>query len=436
MKIWIGLAGAVLFLLFARSSFGLECTLAETVAATEAAADRGAGDKGAADKAKALDAEARAPKKSGAVSESQAGMLVKVNARLAQVANMAPQLRLCDTGEAQAAAHPAGIIFLFPGMLKLIGSDENLAAFVIGHEIGHLLARHALQPGAVNQGGAPGTALAGNQNDPESGRDGSGALIGRQASDALATRFSRNLDAEADDIGYRTILRAGFEPGSVLKAATRMIAHSQESNRAADFFGSHPGWDERLAILERVVAEESSRRRLVVAAGEQAAANERFGTVAAELVAAKKSRALRAHVTDWLGQLPESGAAWYYKGLQLQMSRSSKRNVLDAFEKAVTYDPELANAWVSLCVALFQADHKSESASCSRNIKSSEGLDKFRAATGPTLTIVGGFNGPPPLLYVARDASGGRILTNDAGVLKSRGLPLTPMPPEWKRLGN
>ena len=215
-----------------------------------------------------------------------------------------------------------------------------------------------------------------------------------------------------------------------------MIAYSQEGNRLSGYFSSHPGWGERLAVLERVVADETHRRNLIAAAKEQAEVNDRLSAIADELVASKKVKALASHVADWLRQIPESGVAWYYKGVQLQMSRSSKGLALDAFEKALTYNPELADAWVSLCVGLFQEGYKLESASCSRNIKDMDSLDEFHSKTEPPLVFVGGFNALPPPLYIARDANGSRILTNDAGVLNSRGLPLTPMPPYWKRLPN
>jgi len=249
-------------------------------------------------------------------------------------------------------------------------------------------------------------------------------------------KFSRNLELQADQIGYQLILAAGFDPAGAVKAAKLMIAYSQEGNRPSGFFSSHPGWDERLALLERVVAQETKRRRLIEAAKEQAEANDRFSAIADELVALKKTKVLAIYVADWLRQIPESGVAWYYKGLELQMSGASKGRALDAFEKAVTYNPELARAWVSLCIGLFQAGYKVESANCSRNIKYTGSLDEFRSKTEPPLLFVGGFNVLPPPLYVGRDANGSRILTNDPAILKGRGLPATPMPPSWEPLPN
>ena len=414
----------LLLLLLMRSSFGIECSLAETRA----------GNQGEADKTKVAATKVDAAKGDSPASGNQMNMLISVNNRLAKVALLSPQLIICDVDEIQALADPAGYIVLTRGILKLIEADENVAAFIIGHEFAHLVLRHSMQQAIQDQRAVETGAAVGTQYERESGRVGVGVLVERQVAAALSAKFSRNQESEADQTGYQMILAAGFDPNGAVKATKLMIAYSQEGNRPSGYFSSHPGWGARLAVLERVVVNETHRRKLIAAAKEQAEANDRFSAIADELVASKKAKALALHVADWLRQIPESGVAWYYKGVQLQMSRSSKGLALDAFEKAVTYNPELADAWVSLCVGLFQEGYKLESASCSRNIKYMDSLDEFHSKTEPPLAFVGGFNVLPPPLYIGRDANGSRILTNDEGVLKSRDLPLTPMPPYWKRL--
>jgi len=407
-----------------RSSFGTECSSAETRAADQR------------EKTKVAAAKVDATKGDHPVSGNQMDMLISVKNRLAKVALMSPQLIICDGDEIQAEAHPAGYIILYGGILKLIEADENVAAFIIGHELAHLVLRHSMPQGIQIQRAVEAGAAAGTQYERESGRQGVGVLVGRQAVAALLGKFSRAQESEADQTGYQLILMAGFSPSGAVKAAKLMIAYSQVGNFPSGFFSSHPGWGERLAVLERVVADETRRRNLIAAAKEQAETNGLFSAIADELVASKKAKALALHVADWLRQIPESGVAWYYKGVQLQMSRSSNGLALDAFEKALTYNPELADAWLSLCTGLYQEGYKLESASCSRNIRDRESLDEFHSKTEPPLAFVGGFNALPPPLYIGRDANGSRILTNDEGVLKSRDLPLTPMPPYWKRLPN
>lgn len=426
MKMWIRLICTLLLLLLMRSSFG-DCSPVETLIANQGGDGK---TKIAATNATNIDAS----KGDTPAPENQLNMLVRVKNRLAQVARLSPQLIICNSDKLGAFANPAGFIILTSGILKLIDADENVAAFIIGHEISHLVLGHSMKQAIENQRAAETGAVAGPLYERESGRVGAGVLFERQLTDAIAMKFSRSQESEADQTGYQMILAAGFDPNGAVKATKLMIANSQEGNRSLGYFSSHPGWGDRLAVLERLVAVETNKHKLVVAAKEQAEANDRFSAIADELIASRRVKALASYVADWLRQIPESGVAWYYKGVQLQMARSSKGLALDAFEKALTYNPELADAWVSLCIGLFKEGYKLESASCSRNIRDMDSLDEFHSKTEPPLAFIGGFNALPPALYISRDANGSRIFTNDAGVLNSRGLPLTMMPPNWKRL--
>lgn len=415
----------LLLLLVMRSSFGA-CSPVETLLANQ----------GGGDRTKIATTKIDAPKGDAVASENQLSMLVGVENRLAKVALRKPRLMICDQDDIQATAFSAGpgYIALYGGILKLIGADENVAAFIIGHELSHLLLGHSMKQAIENQRAAETGAAVGPQYERESGRVGAGVLLERQLTAALAMRFSRSQESEADLTGYQMMVMAGFGPAGAVKAIKLLIAYSEEGNRPSGYLDDHPGLGERLVVLERLVADETKRRNFIAAAKDQAEVNAQFSAIGDELIASKRVKALASHVRDWLRQIPQSGVAWYYKGLQLQMSRSSKGLVLDAFEKAVTYDPELADAWVSLCVALFEEGYKFESASCSQNIKFTDLLDEFHDKTQPPLLFVGGLNGLRPDLYIARDTNGSRILTDDAGVLKSRGLPVTSMHPDWKRL--
>jgi len=417
----------VLLLLLARGSLGA-CSPIGVLLATQ-----GRGDKAAitATKADVLSGERPA-------AENQLSMLVRVENRLAAVALLKPQLMICSEDEVQAEAVAGagglGYIALYSGLLKIIGADENVAAFVMGHEIGHLIRGHSRKQAVANEVAAEAGAAAGPEYERESGRVGAGVLFERQLTAALAMKFSREQESEADETGYQMMVQAGFDPAGAVKAIKLMIAYTAEGNRPSGYLDDHPGLGVRLAALERLAAVDINRRKWIAAAQEQAEANDRFSAIADDLVASKKEKALASHVADWLRQMPESGVAWYYKGVQLQMSGSSKGAALDAFEKAVTYDPQFTEAWVSLCVALYQEGYKLESANCSRNIKFRNSLDKFDSETEPPVLFVGGFSALPPPFYIGRARDGSRIITNDKGVLKGRGLPLTPMPPDWEPL--
>ena len=112
---------------------------------------------------------------------------------------------LADERTAGAFALPGGQIFLTSGLLAKLRNDGELAG-VLGHEIGHVVARH----GAEHLAGARNAVLARyDPNDPASRRNPAvAALVGQ----LTHLRFSRGDELEADRIGVRLMSEAGYDP--------------------------------------------------------------------------------------------------------------------------------------------------------------------------------------------------------------------------------
>jgi len=112
---------------------------------------------------------------------------------------------LADERTAGAFALPGGQIFLTSGLLAKLGNAGELAG-VLGHEIGHVVARH----GAEHLASARTAALARyDPNDPASRRNPAvAALVGQ----LTHQRFSQRDELEADRIGVRLMSEAGYDP--------------------------------------------------------------------------------------------------------------------------------------------------------------------------------------------------------------------------------
>jgi predicted Zn-dependent protease len=112
---------------------------------------------------------------------------------------------LADERTAGAFALPGGQVFLTSGLLAELRNDEQLAG-VLGHELGHVVARH----GAEHLAGARTAVLARyDPNDPASRRNPAiAALVGQ----LISLRFSRKDEIEADRIGVRLMSEAGYDP--------------------------------------------------------------------------------------------------------------------------------------------------------------------------------------------------------------------------------
>lgn len=164
------------------------------------------------------------------------------------------QITILDTPMINAFALPGGYTYVTRGLLALANSEAEVAA-VIGHEIGHVTARHSAQrhTAAVGTGLATsvlgaviGQKIGGNQkvvND----------LLNLGGRAALAG-YSRGQEYEADDIGVKTIAKAGYKASAAAEFLASMERESQfQANRkerdrpvGSDWFATHPNTQERV----------------------------------------------------------------------------------------------------------------------------------------------------------------------------------------------
>ncbi|MBW2244069.1 MAG: M48 family metalloprotease [Deltaproteobacteria bacterium] len=162
--------------------------------------------------------------------------------------------RVVDTAEPNAFALPGGYIFLSRGLIALANSEDELAC-VIGHEIGHIAARHTARrltvaaPFAIV--GIPG-AILGMLNKTLGAVVSAPARLG--GSLALAPH-SRAQERQADRLGMQLAAAAGWDPDAladVLVTLEREDEARRGEPRKTDFFDSHPSTPDRLSSLEGI----------------------------------------------------------------------------------------------------------------------------------------------------------------------------------------
>ena len=152
-----------------------------------------------------------------------------------------------------AYAFPGGSIAVTRGILLKLNNEAELAA-LLGHEIGHVNARHAasqMSKGIMAQLALAGAAAA--VGVAAGGAAGEvAASLGMLGAGALLASYSRDNEREADALGMEYTVRSGYSPdGMVGLMAMLNSLHKGQPSSAEMLFSTHPMSDERYASMQQ-----------------------------------------------------------------------------------------------------------------------------------------------------------------------------------------
>ena len=139
-----------------------------------------------------------------------------------------------------AFALPGGFIFIAPGLVELAEKNSDELAFVIGHEMAHVIRRHAIDR-ILSQKALSMASLA-----TPTGRAVAPWLrsVGMQW---LEKAYSREQEFEADVLGSRLAQVAGFDPRGALRMLERFrsLDGSSDPLGLSAYLSTHPPIDDR-----------------------------------------------------------------------------------------------------------------------------------------------------------------------------------------------
>jgi predicted Zn-dependent protease len=161
-----------------------------------------------------------------------------------------------DSPKVNAFVLPGGRVGFFRGLMELAGSDDELAA-VMGHEGGHVVARHAAERVSQQLALQAGVTLAsialqgefGEHADDIAGALGTGALYG------VILPYSRQHEFEADRLGVGLMASAAYAPQGALAFWSKMLTNSDGQAQLPALLSTHPANGERLAALQAEIAK-------------------------------------------------------------------------------------------------------------------------------------------------------------------------------------
>ncbi len=168
--------------------------------------------------------------------------------------------KVVDDPTVNAFALPGGFIYVTRGILAHLNSEAELAG-VLGHEIGHVTARHSVSQMSRQQlqqiGLGVGMAVSSDLR-----RVGDVLAGGLQL---LDLKYSRGDESQSDELGMRYMTRAGYDPNALKGVFQTLGLVSGGSGRVPEWRATHPEPENREAKITELIAatgEDYSRYRV------------------------------------------------------------------------------------------------------------------------------------------------------------------------------
>jgi predicted Zn-dependent protease len=166
--------------------------------------------------------------------------------------------KVVQENQLNAFCLPGGKVVVYTGILPVCYNDAGLAT-VMGHEIGHALARHGSERMAQQQLVKLGqAAVASSFGDMDfASQQRLMSILSAGANVGILLPFSRKHESEADKIGLYLMAIAGYDPTEAAAFWLRMQAAAEKmgGQRPPEFLSTHPGSERRAADL-RIWANE------------------------------------------------------------------------------------------------------------------------------------------------------------------------------------
>jgi len=161
---------------------------------------------------------------------------------------------LGDTQTINAFALPGGQVFITQALLHKLTTRGQLAG-VLGHECGHVIARHSAQQLAkqqLTQGLTGAAALA--TYDPNNPSTRNTAAVAAAIGSLVNLKFSRTDESEADKWGVKLISEAGYDPRAML-GVMEILKREAGRGHQPEFLSTHPDPGNRLEKIKKNIAE-------------------------------------------------------------------------------------------------------------------------------------------------------------------------------------
>lgn len=165
------------------------------------------------------------------------------------------QVRIIVNPTLNAFAYPNGILYVHTGLLARAETEAQIAT-ILSHEIIHAVRRH----GYLHQRQVRTTTdMAATFTV---GTLGLGGLIGGIGALAAVSGYSKDIEREADRMGFDLYVKAGYDPATAVTIFQLLADEARRTKtKNSFFFGSHPRLEERIASYKTLIDGIPAGRR-------------------------------------------------------------------------------------------------------------------------------------------------------------------------------
>ncbi|HLO28084.1 MAG TPA: M48 family metalloprotease [Anaerolineales bacterium] len=157
---------------------------------------------------------------------------------------------LADPQTINAFALPGGQVFITRALFDKLQTEGELAG-VLGHEIGHVIARHSAEQIAKTQltEGLTGAAVIATY-DPNNPASANSAQVAALIGQLITLKFSRSDELEADRLGVCFMNNTGYDPNEMIDVM-KILEASQTGNQPPEFLSTHPDPGNRIQQIQQ-----------------------------------------------------------------------------------------------------------------------------------------------------------------------------------------
>lgn len=161
-----------------------------------------------------------------------------------------------ENNEPNAFCLPGGKVGVNTGIFRYMASDAELAA-VVGHEVGHVIARHGAERMSQGMVQAAGAKVIGVALDGQSGGTVQGILTAYAVTSNLGVilPYSRKHEYEADKLGMIFMSKAGYNPNGAISFWEKFVRAGNSGGEIGEFFSTHPMSEKRLEEMKNQLPE-------------------------------------------------------------------------------------------------------------------------------------------------------------------------------------